>query len=74
MIDWVNYYGILLQHTISRDGVMIDNNRLLMVRSHEIWREDCASLNARVVLSLAFGNNMHQDESVFITIPTMRAK
>ncbi len=53
---------------------MIDNNRLLMVRSHEIWREDCASLNARVVLSLAFGNNMHQDESVFITIPTMRAK
>lgn len=27
-----------------------------------------------VVLSLAYGHNMHQDESVFITIPTMGAK
>jgi hypothetical protein len=74
MIDWVNYYGILLQHTISRDGVMIDNKKLLMVLGHEIWREDCASMNAHVVLSLAYGHNMRQNDSVFITIPTMRAK
>jgi hypothetical protein len=36
MIDWVNCYEILLQHTISRDGVMIDNKKLFLVRGHEI--------------------------------------
>ncbi|MDD2755736.1 MAG: hypothetical protein PHS80_09445 [Methanothrix sp.] len=53
---------------------MIDNKKLLMVRGYEIWQEDCASMNARAVLSSAYENNMHQDESVFITIPTMGAK
>jgi uncharacterized GH25 family protein len=53
---------------------MIDNRTLLMVRGHEIWQEDCASMNAHVVLSLTYGHNMHQDESVYITIPTRGAK
>jgi hypothetical protein len=56
------------------DGAMIDNKMHLMVRDHEICREKSASKNANVVLSLAYGHNVHQDESVFITTPHMGAK
>jgi hypothetical protein len=53
---------------------MIDNNIHLMVRGHEICRGKSACKNADVVLSLAYGHNMHPDESVFITTPIMGAK
>lgn len=53
---------------------MIDNKKLLKVQGHEIWRKQSASMNADVVLSLAYGDNMYQDEFVFITALSMGAK